>query len=75
MRARTTMLSLCGFGISYVLKLQDKHNASIFSICRELTKANPSAKLLKILYPSAIQTLKFTEMKSKTLELNKIKHR
>ncbi len=30
MRVRTTMLSLCGCQISYVLKLQDKHNASYF---------------------------------------------
>lgn len=34
--------------ISYVFKSQDKHNASYFSKCHELTDANPTAKIRKI---------------------------
>ncbi len=45
MSVRPTMLSLCGFRISYVLKLQDKHNASYFPKCCGLTTINPFTKL------------------------------
>ena len=33
---------------SYVFKSQDKHNASYFSKCHELTDANPTTKVRKI---------------------------
>ncbi len=45
---RTTMPSLVSnLKISYVSKLQDKHNASSFFVCLEWSRLNPSTKVIK----------------------------
>jgi len=75
MRVRTTMLSLCGFWISYVLKLQDKHNASWFTICREPTEANSTAKLAIFSQCPAIQCLKSSGNSRKRIEKESKKNR
>lgn len=50
-------------------QVQDKHNASVYFVCRESAEANSTAKLAIISQSSAIRTFKSAENRANSIEL------